>query len=212
MCADQRINQLPYFFDAGLVTYGFLPNRPRDFAGFGVVYGSYSSHQHGATRLEDLVVGPDADGGEILLGVDAASGGDGLVQDVMDGPHGQREVEEVVQEFGDAAEGTVANEGESEDELPQPRLGDRKPKEEWGGLVARRGEGMVQGVMRLLELLVDELTADLLLAGQFGDGLAGQGVEGELLACLGRQQACGCGDGGEPGRMPMPGTPWIKRR
>jgi carbohydrate-selective porin OprB len=27
---DQRINQMPYFFDAGLVAYGFLPSRPRD--------------------------------------------------------------------------------------------------------------------------------------------------------------------------------------
>jgi porin len=40
--ADERINQLPYFFDTGFVAYGFLPSRPRDFAGFGVAYGSYS--------------------------------------------------------------------------------------------------------------------------------------------------------------------------
>jgi porin len=39
---DQRVNPVPYFFDAGLVAYGLLPSRPRDFAGFGVVYGSYS--------------------------------------------------------------------------------------------------------------------------------------------------------------------------
>jgi porin len=39
---DQGVNQLPYFFDAGFVAYGFLPSRPRDFAGFGVAYGSYS--------------------------------------------------------------------------------------------------------------------------------------------------------------------------
>jgi porin len=39
---DQRVNQLPYFFDAGLVAYGFLPSRPRDFAALGVAYGSYS--------------------------------------------------------------------------------------------------------------------------------------------------------------------------
>jgi len=43
VCApDQRVNQVPYFFDAGLVAYGFLPSRPHDFAGFGVAYGSYS--------------------------------------------------------------------------------------------------------------------------------------------------------------------------
>jgi porin len=43
VCApDQRVNAAPYFFDAGLVAYGFLPSHPRDFAGFGVAYGSYS--------------------------------------------------------------------------------------------------------------------------------------------------------------------------
>jgi porin len=43
-CApDPRVNQMPYFFDAGLVAYGFLPCRPRDFLGIGVAYGSYSS-------------------------------------------------------------------------------------------------------------------------------------------------------------------------
>jgi porin len=40
---DQRVNKVPYFVDAGLVAYGVLPSRPHDFAGFGVVYGSYSS-------------------------------------------------------------------------------------------------------------------------------------------------------------------------
>jgi porin len=43
VCApDQRVNPVPYFLDAGLVAYGFLPSRPRDFAGFGLAYGSYS--------------------------------------------------------------------------------------------------------------------------------------------------------------------------
>jgi porin len=43
VCApDPRVNKVPYFFDTGLVAYGFLPTRPRDFAGFGVAYGSYS--------------------------------------------------------------------------------------------------------------------------------------------------------------------------
>jgi porin len=53
VCApDQRVNQLPYFFDAGLVAYGFLPSRPRDFAGFAVVYGSYSSDLRRAEELQ----------------------------------------------------------------------------------------------------------------------------------------------------------------
>jgi porin len=53
VCApDQRVNQTPYFFDAGLVAYGFLPSRPRDFAGFGVAYGSYSSDLRRAEELQ----------------------------------------------------------------------------------------------------------------------------------------------------------------
>jgi porin len=39
---DQRVNKVPYFFNAGLVAYGPLVSRPKDFAGFAVVYGSYS--------------------------------------------------------------------------------------------------------------------------------------------------------------------------
>jgi porin len=49
---DQRVNQLPYFFDAGLVAYGFLPSRPRDFAGLGVAYGSYSTDLAHAEEIQ----------------------------------------------------------------------------------------------------------------------------------------------------------------
>jgi porin len=55
VCApDQRVNQVPYFFDAGLVAYGFLPSRPRDFAGFGVAYGSYSGDLRRAEEAQAL--------------------------------------------------------------------------------------------------------------------------------------------------------------
>jgi porin len=39
---DSRVNKVPYFFDTGLVMYGPFQRRPKDFAGFAVVYGSYS--------------------------------------------------------------------------------------------------------------------------------------------------------------------------
>jgi carbohydrate-selective porin OprB len=55
VCApDERVNRLPYFFDAGLVAYGFLPSRPHDFAGFGVAYGSYSSDLRRAEDVQAL--------------------------------------------------------------------------------------------------------------------------------------------------------------
>jgi porin len=55
VCApDLRVNQAPYFFDAGLVAYGFLPSRPRDYAGFGVACGSYSGDLRRAEGFQAL--------------------------------------------------------------------------------------------------------------------------------------------------------------
>jgi hypothetical protein len=77
--------------------------------------------------------------------------------------------------------------------LAQPRLGDRQPKEELGERVGGRAEGLVEGVVSVLQLLVDELAADLMVGSQCGDGLTGEGVEGELLPCRRRQRLCGAG-------------------
>jgi porin len=52
---DQRVNKVPYFFDTGLVAYGPLRSRPKDFAGFAVVYGSYSRDLR---RAEEIQVNP----------------------------------------------------------------------------------------------------------------------------------------------------------
>lgn len=46
--------------------------------------GDIGADQHGLTGLENLVVGGDADGGEILLVVEVACRADGLEQDVVD--------------------------------------------------------------------------------------------------------------------------------
>jgi porin len=51
---DQRVNPVPYFFDTGMVAYCLLPSRPRDFAGFGVVYGSYSGDLRRAEMVRAL--------------------------------------------------------------------------------------------------------------------------------------------------------------
>jgi porin len=40
---DQRLNSVPYFFDTGLVAYGPLTRRPKDFIALGVAYGSYTA-------------------------------------------------------------------------------------------------------------------------------------------------------------------------
>lgn len=51
---DDSVSQMPYFFTAGLVSRGFLPSRPTDMAGFGVVYGHFSSDLSHAQEREQL--------------------------------------------------------------------------------------------------------------------------------------------------------------
>jgi hypothetical protein len=128
-------------------------------------------------------VGTDADGGEVLLGVVLVCVSDGLVQDVVDRPQRQEVAEEVGEQFVDTAEGTVADESEAEDQLLQPGFGHRQPEEELRRLVRWRSERLVEGLVGLAELLIDELAADLVLVGQGRDGLAGESIQSELLAC-----------------------------
>jgi porin len=54
---DQRVNTAPYFFDTGLVAYGPVPSRPRDFAALGVVYGSYSARLQQPGAVQTPAVG-----------------------------------------------------------------------------------------------------------------------------------------------------------
>lgn len=57
---DQRVSQVPYFFNAGLVAYGLVSSRPRDFVALGVAYGSYSGdlrRQEESEALTDPTIG-----------------------------------------------------------------------------------------------------------------------------------------------------------
>jgi porin len=49
---DQRVNKVPYFFDAGLVMYGPSRARLKDFIGFAAVYGSYSRDLRHAEEIQ----------------------------------------------------------------------------------------------------------------------------------------------------------------
>ncbi len=93
----------------------------------------------------------------------------------------------------------MADQSEAKDQLLKPGFGHREPEEELGRVGRRRGEGVVEGVVGLVELLVDELAADLMLVGQFGDGLAGEGGEGELLPHRGGEPTSWCGRGKDRG-------------
>jgi porin len=54
---DQSVNKVPYFFDTGVVAYGPLRGRQKDFAGFAVVYGSYSRDLFQAQELQGSSAG-----------------------------------------------------------------------------------------------------------------------------------------------------------
>jgi carbohydrate-selective porin OprB len=54
---DQHVNQVPYFFDTGLVMYGPCRRRPKDFIGFAVVYGAYSSDLRRAEEIQPMPAG-----------------------------------------------------------------------------------------------------------------------------------------------------------
>jgi porin len=51
---DDSVSQMPYFFTAGIVARGFFASRPRDAAGFGVVYGHFSGDLRQAQEREQL--------------------------------------------------------------------------------------------------------------------------------------------------------------
>jgi porin len=52
---DESVSQMPYFFTAGVVARGFLPSRPTDMAGVGVVYGHFSSDLQDAQERQQLL-------------------------------------------------------------------------------------------------------------------------------------------------------------
>lgn len=155
--------------------------------------------QDGISGLEDLVVQANADSRQIGLSVVALDQGHGAVEDIEDRAHGEVLVEEVPEQFDDPPEGAMADQSEGQNELSNPGLGDGEVKEDL--VLGRCGlEGLLEGLLGLVGLLVGEFAADIVLLCQFGDGLSGEGVEGELLAlgwgeegCRGRRRRGGRG-------------------
>ncbi len=153
--------------------------------------GGVDAHQDRVAGLEDLVMGPDADRGQVVRVIDRAGPGDGGLDHVMDGPRRDLDVEEVAQHREGAAVGAVTGEDRGEDQSTEPGRGDRQVEEDL--LVRRRRiEGVVQGESGGVGLLVEEFAADLMLAGRVGDGMrAGEDPEGQLLAPPGRELLSG---------------------
>jgi hypothetical protein len=93
--------------------------------------------------LKDLVETGDADVGEILRAVVRTCLVDGVVDDVVDRADRQVDVEEIATKLLNAAIGTVADEGQAEDGLPEPIFGHRNVAEHL--IVGDRGrEGVGQ--------------------------------------------------------------------
>jgi hypothetical protein len=116
-------------------------------------------------------------------------------------------VEEVVQQFSDTTDGAVADESETEDQLAQPGLGDGQPVQPLRRIGGRWGKGVVDGRVGLVELLVDELAADVVVRSDQGDGDAGKGVEGQFWRCGAGSRVAALAWGESRGRMSMPGAP-----
>jgi hypothetical protein len=152
--------------------------------------GDIGADEDGLAGLEDLVVGTEADAGEVLLLVVVAGRGDGVLQDIVDGSQGEGKVEEVGQQFEDAAQRAVTDQDQAEDQLLQPGFGHGEPKEDRRFLGGGRSKGLIESVVGVVELVVNKLAADLVLVRELGDGLTRQGVQGQLLAGVGWQLPC----------------------
>ena len=148
-------------------------------------------HQNGITPLEDLIEEADDDSGEVVLLVDPPGLSNGAVHDVVHGPQGDPKIEDVAQQFDHAAGRAMADEHQGQDQLPQPRLGNRQVEEDLLGS-PNRGEGTVERLLRGVHLLVEELPADLVLAGQVGNCFRpGEHLDGQVSPLLRRSCLAG---------------------
>jgi hypothetical protein len=149
---------------------------------------SVDADQHGVAGLKDLVVIADVNARQIRTGVDLPRCSDGVLDDGVDRTQRDGVVEEVGEQFNDAAKGAMADEDQGQDELANPGAGDGEVEQDRLVVVGLGSEGLVKGVVSEGELLVDELAADLVLRGEISDGLPGKGVQGDLVALVGCQK------------------------
>ncbi len=95
----------------------------------------------------------------------------------MDLAEGNWPVQQIATELADPAEGAVADQGQPEDRLVQPLLGNWQVEENFRRLVLLTGERLLEGLLGTADLLIDELAADLVLGRQPADGFRScQGV------------------------------------
>jgi hypothetical protein len=90
-----------------------------------VAGSNIGAHQHGSAALEDFIKGGHVDVGQMVLEVIGAGLVDGSVHDVVHRAHRQVHAQEIAAKFDDATIGTVADQGQAQGGLPQPRFGHR---------------------------------------------------------------------------------------
>ena len=78
------------------------------------------------------------------------------MHDVVHRPRGDPIIEEVTQQFDHAAVGTMADQHEGQDQLPQPSLGHGQVEEDFLGL-GFGVKGLGQSVLGGVGLLIEEL-------------------------------------------------------
>jgi hypothetical protein len=102
------------------------------------------AHEDRPADLKDLIMEADPDAVQVIPVVDLPGRRDGGVDDVMDGPQGERDVEKVGQQLDHAAVRTATDQDQRQDQLSEPGLGDRQVEEDLiGG--PNRLEGVPKG-------------------------------------------------------------------
>ena len=96
--------------------------------------GRIDADEHRVAGLKDLIVGPDANAGQVVTSADGPSRFDGAVDDVVHRTQGELPVEEVAEQLDDGPVRAMADQHQSQDQLPQPGLGDRQVEEDVVGL------------------------------------------------------------------------------
>src|SRR3954454_20805984 len=95
-----------------------------------VAGGGVGTYQDGAAILKDFIQRGDFEVGQVWRIVVGPSFGDRLLMNVVHGAEGDGASEQIAEKLDDATIGAVADEGQGEDDLPQPGFGDGQIEED----------------------------------------------------------------------------------
>lgn len=138
--------------------------------------------EDGFGGLEDFVMSTHPHPREVFGVADGACLRNMAVKDIVDGAQAHLEIEEVPEQFADAAHGTVTDEGQGQDQLTQPCFRDGQIEQH---LIVGRGlvKSAVQRGRSFGRLLVDKLATYAMGGGQLCEraGMR-QSLQGQIAA------------------------------